>query len=301
MKIRLGTRGSNLALAQSRGVAADLRRVAGVEVELVVVRTSGDRLSQVPLREFAGVGAFTREIDLAQRAGEFELSVHSLKDLPTAGREGLRLVAVPERAPVEDCLVAREGGTLDELPQGACVGTGSARRAAQLLSRRPDLRIEGIRGNVETRLGKVESGDYDATLLARAGLVRLGLVERVTEVLSTDVLLPAAAQGALALVVSDDAPEVAEVVRRLEDAGARAEVDAERAVLGELGGGCHLPVGVLARREGGRLHLRAAVVAADGAERIDDAIEGEASEATELGRRLGRRLVEQGARELLPA
>lgn len=299
--IRLGTRGSNLALAQSRDVAARLTARTGVPVELVVVRTSGDRLTQVPLRDFAGVGAFTREIDVQQREGRFELSVHSLKDLPTEGREGLLLAAVPERAPVEDCLISRDDRGLTELPEGARVGTGSARRAAQLLAVRPDLDVVGIRGNVETRLGRVEDGTVDATLLARAGLVRLGLTDRISQVLHADVMLPAAAQGALALVVRAEADWAFEAVAGLEDAASRAEVDAERAVLSELGGGCHLPVGVLARVEGEGLQLRAAVVAADGSERVVGERSGPVSEAVRIGRELGAELVAAGAREILPA
>ncbi len=300
MTIRIGTRGSLLALAQSRMIAAELARVTGVEPELTIVRTSGDRFQNVTLQSFGGAGAFTREIDEGQRAGRFDVSVHSLKDLPTTGREGLVLAAVPPRAPVEDCIVARDVARLDELPQGARVGSSSPRRRAQLLRLRPDLGLVDIRGNVDTRLRKVHEGEVAATLLARAGLVRLGLAGEITEILDPARLVPAAGQGALAIVVRDGATEAMAAVRTLDDADSRAEVTAERAVLGTLGGGCHLPMGVLGRVTGGRLRVVARVVSIDGLRTVEGEEEGAPEEAEALGMRLGKRLVDAGAAELLP-
>jgi hydroxymethylbilane synthase len=280
--LRIGTRGSALALAQSKWVAGEIGKATGEAPELVIVKTTGDRFQQQALASFGGAGAFTMEIDSEQRAGRFEISVHSLKDLPTKGREGLVLAAVPPRAPVEDCLVSRGGVRLAELPQGATVASGSARRAAQLLRLRPDLKLTEIRGNVETRIFKVRRGEADATLLARAGLTRLGLVQEIAEALDVLAMVPAAGQGALAIVVREDAADALAAVRRLDDASSRAEVEAEREVLAALGGGCHLPLGVLGRRC------------------VEDREEGDLADAVEIGRRLGARLVAAGARELIP-
>lgn len=299
--LRLGTRGSALALAQSRWVAAEITRRTGAAVEVVVVRTSGDRVQDVALRTFGGIGVFTKEIDDGQRSGAFEISVHSLKDLPTQGREGLLLAAVPVRAPVEDCLVARDGAGLASLRRGARVGSGSPRRRAQLLRARADLVVEEIRGNVDTRIRKVREGTFDATLLARAGLVRLGLEDEIAEVLPAETMVPAAGQGALAVVVREGAAAALAAAAHLDDAAARAEVDAERAVLGTLGGGCHLPLGCLARASAGRLTLRARVVSSDGTRAIDETDAGDLDGAAALGERLGRRLVALGAQDLLPS
>jgi hydroxymethylbilane synthase len=269
MALRIGSRGSALALAQSRLTAAQIGAITGVTPEITIVKTSGDVDQTTRLASFGGAGAFTMEIDVRQRAGDFEISVHSLKDLPTQGREGLILVAVPERAPVEDCLVSRDGSLLADLPAGAVVGTGSERRRAQLRRSRPDVGVAAIRGNVDTRLRKVREGEVDATFLARAGLVRLGLTDAITQILDVDAMVPAAGQGALALVVREGADEAMEIVRRLDHRSTHAEVDAERAVLSMLGGGCHLPMGVLARADGERLALHARVVSPDGTRMVE--------------------------------
>ncbi|MCE9637532.1 MAG: hydroxymethylbilane synthase [Planctomycetes bacterium] len=302
--LRIGSRGSALALAQSRWVAARLHEITGVEPVIEIVKTSGDRVQDVALRTFGGVGVFTKEIDEGQRAGRFEISVHSLKDLPTAGREGLVLVATPERAPVEDTLVTSGGRMLADLPHGARVGSGSPRRRAQLLRLRPDLVIEEIRGNVDTRIRKVRDGTFDATMLARAGLVRLGLTAEISEVLAPDRFVPAAGQGSLALVVGDDgSPRAAAAiaaVAQLDHAPTRAEIAAERAVLCTLGGGCHLPLGCLARVSGGRVTLHARVVSIDGREMVEASGDDTIDHAEALGLRIGAELVAKGARALLP-
>ena len=299
-RLRIGTRGSALALAQSRWTARELARVLGYEPELVIVKTSGDRFQAQALASFGGAGAFTMEIDAAQRAGAFEISVHSLKDLPTKGREGLALAAVPKRAPVEDCLVSRNGEKLDALPRGAAVASGSARRTAQLLRLRPDLTLTGLRGNVDTRIRKVREGEAAATLLAHAGLTRLSLTHEIAEVIDVVRMIPAAGQGALALVASESSPAAALALRALDDAATHAEVDAEREVLAALGGGCHLPLGVLGRVAGARISLVARVTSADGKRTVEDREEGDAKAAADVGRRLGARLVAAGARELIP-
>jgi len=261
-------------------------------------------VQDVALRTFGGVGVFTKEIDEGQRAGRFEISVHSLKDLPTQGREGLLLCATPERAPVEDTIVSAGGRRLEDLPHGARVGSGSPRRKAQLLRLRPDLVVEEIRGNVDTRIRKVREGEFAATLLARAGLVRLGLTAEISEILATDRFVPAAGQGSLAIVVGDTGTSVAAdaiaAVAKLDHAATRAEIAAERAVLGTLGGGCHLPLGCLARAANGRVRLVARVVSADGREMVEASGEDAVAAAEALGLRIGAELVERGARALLP-
>ncbi len=301
MALTIGSRGSALALAQSRMMAAEIGKITGEVPQIVIVKTTGDVDQTTRLASFGGAGAFTMEIDVRQRAGEFEISVHSLKDLPTQGREGLLLVAVPPRAPVEDCLVSRSGATLAQLPAGAVVGTGSERRRAQLRRLRPDLAVAGIRGNVDTRLRKVREGAVEATFLARAGLVRLGLTEHITEVMDVGVIVPAAAQGALAIVVREGADEARAAVARLDHAPTHAEILAERAVLGRLGGGCHLPMGALARADGERLTLHARVVSPDGARMVEERAEGALADAAQLGAQVGAALVAGGAVELLPA
>ena len=299
-RLRIGTRGSALALAQSRWTAAEIKRLTGEEPELVIVKTSGDRFQAQTLSSFGGAGAFTMEIDSEQRAGKFEISVHSLKDLPTKGREGLLLAAIPPRAPVEDCLVSRTGAKLADLPQGAAVASGSARRTAQMLRLRPDLVLTGLRGNVDTRIRKVREGEAEATLLARAGLTRLGLMHEAAEIFSVETMVPAAGQGAIAIVVREGADDAMAAVRALDHAATRAEVEAEREVLSALGGGCHLPLGALGRVTGERLTLVSRVVSADGKRIVEDRDEGRTADAIEIGRRLGARLVAAGARELLP-
>jgi len=299
-RLRIGSRGSPLALAQSRWTAGEIEKITGERPEIVVVKTSGDRFQAQALASFGGAGAFTMELDSEQRAGRFEITVHSLKDLPTKGREGLILAAVPPRAPVEDCLVSRGGRKLAELAQGASVATGSARRAAQILRLRSDLKMTSLRGNVDTRIRKIREGEADATLLARAGLTRLGLMHEAAEILASTSMVPAAGQGALAIVVVESATDALVAARRLDDAATHAEVDAEREVLSALGGGCHLPLGVLGRVDGARLTLVARVVSADGRRAVEEKDEGAAVDAVAIGRRLGARLVAAGAQELLP-
>lgn len=310
MTLRIGTRGSPLALAQSRTVARAVERATGQSVELVIVRTGGDRDQTTPLPDFGGAGAFTREIDEQQLAGRFELSVHSLKDLPTEGRTGLRLAAVPSRAPVEDVLVASGARRLVDLPSGATVGTGSLRRRAQLLRARPDLDLRDLRGNVDTRIARAIEGDLDAVLLARAGLQRLGREAVVSDTLPTTMMLPAAGQGALAIVCRTDDEASRAAVATLDDVATHAAVLAERTVLGVLGGGCHLPIGVLAFVETNepnetnadttRLTLTARVVSADGRDVVEETAAAPRSEAAQLGRRVAESLIRGGARELLP-
>jgi len=267
--IRVGTRASALAMAQTKQIAERLGAAAKAEIELVPVTTEGDT-SRASLASLGGTGVFVTALRDALLADRCDVVVHSMKDLPTADHDGLRLGAVPKRADARDALCARDGLSLEELPQGARVGTGSPRRIAQLLAVRPDLEVLDIRGNVDTRLGKVESGELDAVLLAAAGLARLGRSDAATELLSLDSWPTAAAQGALAIEVrrerGDRALELA--LEAVDHRSTRAMALAERLVLAGLEAGCAAPVGVTAFLEDELLFLSASVYSADGARRI---------------------------------
>lgn len=257
--VRLGTRGSRLAMVQANAMADALRAAApDATVEIVEIRTSGDRIQDVALGPDLGQAFFTKEIEDALLAGRIDLAVHSCKDLPTKLPDGLRLGAVPRREDPRDVLVSARG-PLAELPDGAAVGTASVRRQAFLGHARPDLSLRMLRGNVPTRVRAVDEGRMDAVVLAAAGLRRLGMGERITEYVDPDVLPPAAAQGAIAIEIRDDDPATAELVARLDHPGTRAAVAAERACLHRLEAGCQAPVGVLATVGGDRLVVRAAV------------------------------------------
>ncbi len=298
MKLRLATRGSTLALTQS-GLVADSLRALGHEVELVRITTKGD-VSDAPLAGLGGAGVFVGAVRAAVLGGDCDLAVHSFKDLPTAAAPGLRLGAVPPREDPADALCARDGLRLAELPPGAVVGTGSPRRAAQLLAKRSDLTIVEIRGNVETRLRRA-GADLDAVILAAAGLRRLGLADRITELFTLDAFLPAPAQGALAVECRADAPAgLLAALAELDDPATRLAALAERAVLAGLEAGCAAPVGAHASFADGRLTLSATVVALDGSRRVSEMAAAAATEssATELGALVAGRLLAAGAGSL---
>lgn len=280
-RLRLGTRRSRLASMQARWVADRLRDASpGLIVEIVEVETLGDRVRDVPLGPHLGQSFFTKEIELLLLAGRVDLAVHSCKDLATVMADGLRLAAVPVREDPRDALVSRSG-PLATLPPGARVGTSSPRRKGFLALARPDLEILDLRGNVPTRVRAVDEGRLDAVVLALAGLRRLGLQGRVTEILDPGVVLPAAAQGALAIQIRDDNAAVAELVEVLENQEARTEVTAERACLRALHAGCQAPVGALAHSRGPAIQLDAAVVTPDGVVRATAS--GPASDAVSIG------------------
>jgi hydroxymethylbilane synthase len=300
MTLRIGTRGSRLALWQANHVAALLRPLAAPRaVELVEIQTTGDQDRDRPLSQLGGIGLFTKEIQRALLAGTVDLAVHSLKDLPTIPVEGLTLGAVPPRGPTGDAFVSRRHPHFDSLPPGARVATGSLRRRSQLLYRRPDLHLEPIRGNVDTRLRKLDEQNLDALILAAAGLERLGLGEAITHQLDGDWMLPAVGQGALGLECRADDASTLALLGPLDDAATRAAVTAERSLLAGLGGGCLVPIGALARVSQGALHLRAAVLSPDGKQRIAGETAGEAMHAASLGSRLAEDLLARGAKELL--
>jgi hydroxymethylbilane synthase len=302
LALRIGTRSSPLALWQANYVAGRLRPlVAPRAVELVHVQTEGDRDQSASLAHIGGRGVFTKEIERAVLDGRVDVAVHSLKDLPTQPVDGLVLAAVPPRGPSGDVLVAASVVRFDDLPPGASVATGSLRRRAQLLHRRPDLKLADIRGNVETRLRKLRDERYDALVLAQAGLERLGLSDVVTEVLDSAWMLPAVGQGALGLECRSDDNPTRSLLGCLEDPSTRQAVEAERALLFHLGGGCQVPLGAFAEVDDGTLRLRAAVLAGDGSRRVAGEESGRAADATVVGERLAGRLREQGAAELMMA
>jgi hydroxymethylbilane synthase len=292
----LGTRGSPLALAQANETRGRLSEAHGWDVELIVlkvIRTSGDAIQDRPLAEAGGKGLFTKEIDAALLAGEIDAAVHSAKDLPTLVPDGVALAGFLPREDVRDALISFLSDTIQGLPKGASLGAASLRRQAQALRLRPDLRLELLRGNVETRLRKAESGAVGATLLAMAGLKRLGLVHRARAPLDLDAFLPAPGQGAIALTARANDARALEALAAISDAGTRAELLAERAFLAELEGSCRTPIAGLARLEGGRLKFRGEVLRTDGSESFGIAAEGLPAEAARLGREAGRELAGQ--------
>ena len=296
---RLGTRASALARWQADWVAARLAE-QNARVELVPISTTGDREPAESLTALGGVGVFTKELQRALLDGRIDLAVHSLKDLPTEPVHGLTLAAVPPRGPAGDVLVSNKAGRIEELPPGAMVGTGSIRRRAQLWHIRRDLEMRDIRGNVDTRLRKLQEGQYDALILAQAGLERLGLAERLAYPLPPSVMLPAPGQGALGIETRSDDDGVLHLLRLLDDSHSRAAVTAERIVLSTLRAGCLAPVGTWGRVEpDGRLHLTAAVLSPDGSRKLSaDAHDG-ASQSERLGRTVADGLLRQGAGELI--
>ena len=300
--LRIGTRASALARWQAESVQAQLAAL-GCAAALVLIRTSGDQDRQTPLRLLGGKGVFTKEIEAALLEDRVDLAVHSMKDLPTTLPEGLVIGAIGRREDVRDALISRGGLTLAALPQGARVGTSSLRRQAQLRHRRSDLQMADVRGNVDTRLAKVERGEYDAVVLAKAGLDRLSMSGAISEVLPPQVCLPAAGQGAIGIEMREPArnldKEIAIAVGQLNDAATRLAVETERAVLAGLSGGCDVPLGVWAREEAGELVLDACVLSVDGREAVRARRAGAPGDATGIARGVIATLREGGADRLM--
>jgi hydroxymethylbilane synthase len=298
-RIRIGTRGSPLARWQANWVAEQLESALMV-VELVPITTAGDRDQSGPIGAIGTAGVFTKELQRALLDGRIDLAVHSLKDLPTESIKGLSLAAVPPRDSAGDALLSRNRLRLAELPQRAKVGTGSLRRQSQLLYARPDLLLSEIRGNVETRIAKLKEGQFEAIVLAEAGLTRLGLRQEIAEILPKSLMLPAVGQGALGLEVRTDDVATRSVVEQLDDRETHTAVLAERSLLAALSGGCLAPVGAWARSESdGRLRLTAAVLSRDGKRRLVAEATDEIADAVELGRHVAADLLAQGAASLI--
>ncbi len=300
IRIRIGTRASQLALWQSNWVADQLRQ-RGTVVELVEITTSGDVQQTGPIAAVGLQGVFTKEVQAAVLAGEADIAVHSLKDLPTEQVAGLVLGAVPERENVADALVMNSAKTLAGLSAGARVGTGSQRRRSQLKHLRPDLEVVGIRGNVDTRLRKLDDGEYDAILLAAAGLRRLGWADRITELLEPPLMVPAVGQGALGLECRADDQTTLELLSHLDHHKSHQATTAERAMLALLHGGCSVPVGGWGRIEKEKLALDGLVGNLDGTEILKANATGKLAEAEQIGQQVAEQLLAQGAAEIIAA
>jgi hydroxymethylbilane synthase len=296
--VRAGTRGSRLARWQTARVAEALL-ASGLETEEVVIETVGDRLIDQPLPEIGGKGVFTEALERALRDEEIDFAVHSLKDLPVEPTDGITVGAVLMRADPGDALLSRSGHGLVDLPRGARIGTSSVRREAQLRATRPDLTIVPLRGNVDTRVDKLDRGDYDAIVLAIAGLDRLGLADRITERLGPDVMLPAPGQGALAVQCRTNDVAMGRALAAIDDPAVRAATTAERAFLAALGGGCSAPIAALGHVAGRALRLRGLVASPDGRRVVRVELTGAAADALGMGSELGRYARARGAAELL--
>ncbi len=290
----IGSRGSQLALWQANWIRGKLEAL-GEACRIEVIKTTGDKIQDVPLAKVGTKGLFTKEIEEALLDARIDLAVHSLKDLPTEIPAGLAIAAHPEREDARDALVGRR---LADLPEGAKVGTSSLRRVAQLRALRKDLVVESVRGNVDTRLRKQAEAQYDAIVLAAAGLKRLGFGDRIAEVFEPDVMCPAVGQGALAVETRENG-QAREICARLDDAATRMAVDAERAVLARLGGGCQVPIGAHANIAGGRLEINAVVAMPDGSRVIWRSASGPARDALRIGHELGSQLLAAGGDEIL--
>ncbi len=299
-KLTIGTRQSLLALWQSNHVAALLReKYPECEVVLKKIVTKGDRILDVPLAQIGGKGLFTKEIESELLDGTIDLAVHSLKDMPTVLPEGLCLTAITERANVGDAFVSNKYADFEELPLGAVVGTSSLRRKAQLLAARPDLEIRDLRGNVDTRLRKLDEGLYDAIILAAAGLERLGHGDRISSLIAPTVCLPAVGQGALAIEARTADSEVRGMLDFLNDLPTKQATDAERAFLGLVEGGCQVPIGVHADVVADNISIEAIIASLDGSTVLRDTITGKAADAVSLGRELGNKMLANGGQEIL--
>jgi len=295
-RLRIGSRGSQLALWQANHISALLRE-RGHEVEIEIIKTTGDKITDVALAKVGTKGMFTKEIEEALAEGRVDLAVHSLKDLPTELPPGFELVAITTRVNPRDVLLSVKYDSVESLPKGARVGTSSLRRQAQLKVARPDLVIDALRGNVDTRVRKLEEGQYDAIILAAAGLTRLGKTELVKEVLSEEFMCPAAGQGALGIEIRAGDAEVRHHLAFLDDAAARAATTCERALLNKLGGGCQVPIGAFAESSNGTIRLTAIVARPDGSRILRETRSG--AEPIALGEQVGEVLLGRGANRIL--
>ena len=301
-ELKIGTRQSLLALWQSNFIAGELRKeYPECEVTLKKIVTKGDRILDVPLAQIGGKGLFTKEIEEELLDGTVDLAVHSLKDMPTVLPEGLCLTVITSRANVGDAFVSNKYNSFAELPQGAVLGTSSLRRRAQLLAARPDLKIVDLRGNVDTRLRKLDEGNMDAIILAAAGLQRLGHGDRIKEIIPTSVCLPAVGQGALAIECRTDNTEVREILAFLNDTATKQATDAERAFLGLVEGGCQVPIGVHAEVQNNEIKIEAIIASLDGSTVLRNTISGDAEKAVELGQKLGNQMLAEGGQDILAA
>jgi hydroxymethylbilane synthase len=295
--IRVGSRGSRLALVQARAIMEALAPDADVELE--IIQTQGDRVTDRPLSQVGGSGLFIKEIEKALLEERIDLAVHSMKDVPSRIAEGLTLAATTERKDPRDAFVSRRAESIESLPEGARLATGSLRRRSQLLVRRPDLRIEELRGNVPTRLAKLDASEWEGIVLAAAGLERLGLSERIRSLIPLETMLPAVGQGALAVEIRESDEALAKILARVNHEDSERAVAAERALLARLEGGCQVPIGAYAEIADGELRLRSFVGSIDGAKHLKREIAGRPEEAEALGLALADQMLDSGAAEII--
>ncbi|MDX9815890.1 MAG: hydroxymethylbilane synthase [Smithellaceae bacterium] len=300
MHIKVGTRGSKLALAQTNSVIEALKKVAPeIEAEICVIRTSGDIMQDVSLAQIGGQGVFVKEIEEALLARSIDLAVHSMKDVPGETPEGLIFAAVMKREDVRDVLVSHGNVKMEFMPKGAKIGTGSLRRAAQIKAMLPDVSIMPLRGNIDTRLKKIETENLTGVILAAAGMKRMGYLEKITQYLPIELMLPAVGQGALGLEIRVQDTQLSELCAKMNDEQTAAEVAAERAYLRALGGGCRLPIAAYGLLEGKRLTLEGILTVPNGSTMIRDKVWGEIGQAEELGKKLADLILEKGGKRLL--
>jgi hydroxymethylbilane synthase len=298
----IGTRGSALALAQTSRVREEILRLfPGMEISVKVIRTTGDRSTTASIRSGSATGVFVKELEQALTDEEIDLAVHSMKDLPTQTPPGLRIAAVPEREDARDAFLSAAGVAFSQLPEGSRIGTGSVRRQAQVLARRPDLKVLEIRGNIDTRLRKLQDGTYDALILACAGLNRLGFQSRITAPLNFLEMLPAPGQGALAVETRADDRRLESVVSALDHPATSVAVAAERSFLRRMGGGCNVPVAAYARVDGSFIEIRGLVASPDGKRVVRDSVRRDAAEALEAAIHLADEILANGGRAILEA
>jgi len=304
-RLRIGSRGSQLALWQANHISAQLR-ARGHDVEIEVIHTTGDKITDVPLAQVGtkggfGKGIFTKEIEEALAAGRVDLAVHSLKDLPTEHSPGFEIAAITARQDPRDAFCSRLYSKIEDLPQSARVGTSSLRRQAQLKAIRADLDIHPLRGNVDTRLRRLEQGEYDAIILASAGLKRLGKTESIKQIFPAEIMCPAAGQGALGIEIREGDSATRQHLAFLNDDAARTATTCERALLNRLGGGCQVPIGALAELRNGKLHLDAVVADPDGSRLLRESRDGNSNDPEQLGSAVGEALLRRGGDEILEA
>ena len=297
-RLRIGSRGSQLALWQANHISALLGE-RGHQVEIEIIKTTGDKITDVALAKVGTKGMFTKEIEEALADGRVDLAVHSLKDLPTSVPPGFEIAAITKRENPCDVFCSSKYASIDDLPRGARIGTSSLRRQAQLKALRPDLKIYPLRGNVDTRLRKLDAGEYDAVILAAAGLNRLGKTELVKQIIPAEIMCPAAGQGALGIEIRAGDADTSKHLTFLDDAAARATTTCERALLNKLGGGCQVPIGAFAEARDGGLHLEAIVADPNGSSVIRES--GDGSDPVQLGELVGEILLRRGGEEILEA
>ncbi|SLM27748.1 Porphobilinogen deaminase [Desulfamplus magnetovallimortis] len=309
-KIKIGTRGSQLALWQANWVKQKLEAACkGLSAEIVIIKTTGDRITDRPLAMVGGKGLFVKEIEQQLMDKDVDIAVHSMKDMPGDLPSDLHIGAVPVRENPFDVLISRENKLLTDLPNGAKIGTSSLRRASQIKHKRPDINPVSIRGNLDTRLKKLDNGEYDAIILAAAGLIRLGMVHRITQYLDETTMLPAVGQGALCIESRENDPKINELLKTIDDPNTRVPVEAERAFLKQMEGSCHIPVACFGKLkngklengkpENGKLELTGLVASEDGSELIKESLTGDAGNCRKIGIDLAKILLERGAKQIL--